>query len=336
MNKEVIEKFMANKCAHKECDAVADYLEQHEEALDKLELFEHLAEDELLHMPVYEKEAQLKEILKVKSIQFGWKQWLVAASVLFFVLFSFYKIGMQDVERNTAELRVTLVNLGTDSKWYMLPDSSRVKLEPQSRISYLPNFAFDRELQQMSGQATYYVHPDKERPFRVVYEGVQTRALGTIFSVGSYDQDNLLVELLEGKIVLEEAEKRLDNQVYLSEKSTIVINKKDFTYRLLKKEKSNYKRAWEMERENNVGENTKSSIAWSNQVVNFNGVSNADLFSIMERLFNVTIDIENPKIINGNFTGELFQDENLESFLTSFCQMNGCTFTINEHVIKIK
>ena len=188
----------------------------------------------------------------------------------------------------------------------------------------------------MSGQATYYVHPDKERPFRVVYEGVQTRALGTIFSVGSYDQDNLLVELLEGKIVLEEAEKRLDNQVYLSEKSTIVINKKDFTYRLLKKEKSNYKRAWEMERENNVGENTKSSIAWSNQVVNFNGVSNADLFSIMERLFNVTIDIENPKIINGNFTGELFQDENLESFLTSFCQMNGCTFTINEHVIKIK
>ena len=72
----MIEKFMANKCAHKECDAVADYLEQHEEALDKLELFEHLAEDELLHMPVYEKEAQLKEILKVKSIQFGWKQWL--------------------------------------------------------------------------------------------------------------------------------------------------------------------------------------------------------------------------------------------------------------------
>src|SRR5690606_39108675 len=113
-------------------------------------------------------------------------------------------------------------------------------------------------------------------------------------------------------------------------------NTVDFSYKLLQEKKITYKKAWDIERKSIKTNYPLSSIAWSNQVVDFNGVSNSDLFSIMERLFSVTIEIRNPEIVNGNFTGQLFQDDKIEDLLTIFCQINGCEFTIEDNIIRIK
>lgn len=316
---------------------MASYLESHDEELDKIQIFEHIPEQELIRASHAEKDAIFEHIVAKPNKYLLMKRILIAASILVFVAFSFYKLGKHDSpEHLDNPISMEIFNNSQNPEWYVLPDSSRVKLEPQAKLSYLRNFAKDRIINQVAGEVTYFVQPNTAHPFRVINQGIQTRAVGTAFSIADYNADNLIVRLLEGKIVLEDPTNKLDNQVKLNIPTTIIINKSDFTYSHLDQKKNGYHTAWEEEKSKVSRNYPTSSIAWSNQVVNFNGVSNTDLFSIMERLYDVSIDVENPRIIDGNFTGELYQNDNLESLLTIFCQINGCTFTIKDNIIRIK
>ncbi len=316
---------------------MASYLESHEEELDKIQIFEHIPEAELVRASQSEKEAVFERIVAKPNRYILMKAMLIAASILLFVAFSFYKFGTQDSPQHLDNpISMEVFNSSPNAEWYVLPDSSRVKLEPQAKLSYQSSFARDRIIKQVAGEVTYFVHPNTARPFRVINQGIQTRAVGTAFAIAEYNADNLIVKLLEGKIVIEDPTNKLDNEVKLNAPTTIIINKSDFTYSHLDQKKKGYRSSWEEEKSKVSINYPTSSIAWSNQVVNFNGVSNTDLFSIMERLYGVNIDVENPKIIAGNFTGELYQNDNLESLLTIFCQINGCTFTIKDNIIRIK
>ncbi len=310
------------------------YLESHEEELDKIQLFEDLPQNELTITSPEIKEAIFHSIIPAKRKIITLKRLLVAAIVLITATFPFYKIGTFDtIPLQEDNLRISLTNEGISSYWYLLPDSSRIKLEPQSKVVYYSNFKSNRLVEQIYGQATYYVHPDKQHPFRVNKQGLQTQALGTIFSVADYDKNNLLITLSEGKIVVRN---KADKQVFLNNKGTLVVNKDNFHYQLLTPPKTTLKKAWEVEKQKSKTSYPASTIAWSSKVVNFKGVTNSDLFSIMERLYSVTIDVANPEIINGNFTGNLKQNENIENLLTIFCQINGCKFSIEENIITIE
>ena len=316
---------------------MASFLESNDDELDKIELFENLADHEIIHVNQAEKETLCDAILVKPKQGLLVKRLLIAAAVLLFVAFSFYKLGKHDHPSHLASpLLVEIVNNTESVEWYILPDSSRVKLSPAAKLTYKTNFANDRELNQLAGEVTYFVKANKEVPFRVINQGVQTRAVGTAFTIDDYNSANLIIKLLEGKIIVEDPSNSTDSQIKLNNPTSIVVNKTDFTYNHVENNKEGHKKAWDKERKQVRNNNLKSTIAWSNQVVNFSGVSNADLFSIMERLYGVSIDVENPKITNGNFTGELYQNDNLENLLTIFCQINGCNFTIEDKIIRIR
>ena len=336
MKKEILEKFLANQCSYKECEDVARFLEENEQELDKIEIFEKLSEEELFHVNDYDKEIVFNTILPNEKKIFNLKRLLIAASILIFSIFSFYKLGFDD-KVIISQQWVDVINSESSSKWFLLPDSSRVKLEPNAHLAYKSDFVSNRELIQKNGEITYYVFPNPQRPFRVINQGIQTKAIGTIFSIDEYDEKQLIIKLLEGKIVIEDHDKDHSDKVYLTNNGTVIINTDDFSYDLVKETKqTNYKKAWEIEKKAIKSNYPLSTISWSNQVVDFNGVSNADLFSIMERLFSVTIDVENPQIMNGNFTGQLYQNDNIEDLLKIFCQINGCEFITEDNIIRIK
>ncbi|WP_293931934.1 FecR family protein [Sphingobacterium sp. UBA6645] len=337
MKKEILEKFLSNQCSYNECKDVASYLEGNDDELDKIQLFENLADNEIIHIDQVEKDLLCDAILAKPKQGLLLKRLLIAAAVLLFVAFSFYKLGKHDSPSHLeSPLLVEIVNDTESAEWHILPDSSRVKLSPAAKLTYRTNFAKDRELNQVAGEITYFVHANKDLPFRVINQGVQTRAVGTTFSIDDYNNENLIIKLLEGKIVVEDPTDNTDSEIILNNPTAIVVSKVNFTYNHINENKEGHKKAWDKERKSIRNNYSESTIAWSNQVVNFSGVSNADLFSIMERLYGVSIDVENPKITNGNFTGELYQNDNLENLLTIFCQMNGCNFTIKDNIIRIK
>src|SRR5690606_316311 len=142
----------------------------------------------------HQKQASLEAIFPPKKGWFTLYTILRAAVLLIIAAFPFYKAGLYDTpSNNNNNLRISLSNEGLSSAWYILPDSSRIKLEPQAKVVYYANFASQRMVQQIRGEATYYVHSDKQHPFSVNKNGIQTTALGTIFNITDYSEKELKI-----------------------------------------------------------------------------------------------------------------------------------------------
>jgi transmembrane sensor len=73
-----------------------------------------------------------------------------------------------------------------ESKFVTLEDGSRIQLAPKSAIA-LRNYAGQRRLALLEGEAWFEVAPDKERPFVVEASGGAVTALGTAFDVALED-----------------------------------------------------------------------------------------------------------------------------------------------------
>jgi ferric-dicitrate binding protein FerR (iron transport regulator) len=84
---------------------------------------------------------------------------------------------------------------------YLLPDGSRVTLEPNSRLKYSPHFNVTLREVQLEGQGFFEVRPCKEKPFLVYTNGVTTKVLGTSFTIRSFHKDSKVsVAVKTGKV----------------------------------------------------------------------------------------------------------------------------------------
>jgi transmembrane sensor len=83
-----------------------------------------------------------------------------------------------------------------------LPDSSRVVLAPESRLTYATGARGARTV-TLSGQAHFTVTHDTRRPFTVRTGTIQTRVLGTAFDVRHYTTDTMVrVVVVDGKVAM--------------------------------------------------------------------------------------------------------------------------------------
>ena len=85
---------------------------------------------------------------------------------------------------------------------FVLPDSSKVSLEPGSRIAYHRQFnRLNRDI-ELQGNAVFNVFKNPDLPFRVKARGYFVTALGTIFRVHAGTGKTMKVHLYEGKVVV--------------------------------------------------------------------------------------------------------------------------------------
>lgn len=84
---------------------------------------------------------------------------------------------------------------------YLLPDNSRVTLEPNSSLRYSPDFNVTLREVQLEGQGFFEVVPCKTKPFLVYTNGVTTKVLGTSFTIRSFHGDSKVsVAVKTGKV----------------------------------------------------------------------------------------------------------------------------------------
>lgn len=81
----------------------------------------------------------------------------------------------------------------------ILPDSSRVHLNAQSRLYYEQT---DTRAAMLEGEGYFQVHRDTLRPFVVSVGEVQAEVLGTSFNIRGYAQEGLHITLLSGSLAL--------------------------------------------------------------------------------------------------------------------------------------
>lgn len=87
------------------------------------------------------------------------------------------------------------------SKTLMLSDGSKIVLQPKSRVSYPSQFLADKREVYLSGEASFEIAKDHNRPFLVYANDLVTKVLGTSFTVKARDaSQNTTVEVKEGKV----------------------------------------------------------------------------------------------------------------------------------------
>lgn len=132
----------------------------------------------------------------------------IAASILLIVTFSYFifhyfDMSQQEVARVSAVAKELIVKenpAGQKSKLF-LPDGTIIWLNAESSIQYTEDFSDSTRIVHLNGEAYFEVAKDSLRPFIVKTEKVCTQALGTIFNINSFaENEHININLISGKV----------------------------------------------------------------------------------------------------------------------------------------
>ncbi|ODS86338.1 MAG: hypothetical protein ABS46_01235 [Cytophagaceae bacterium SCN 52-12] len=127
------------------------------------------------------------------------RRWAAAASVVLFLgagwLYYYYEgrtspatygVAAADQPGAGKELPRDITNNGDTPQTINLPDESLVRLEPGSRLQFPAAFSGPQRDVYLTGEAFFEVAHDASHPFWVHAHGLNTKVLGTSFTVRAY------------------------------------------------------------------------------------------------------------------------------------------------------
>ncbi len=248
----------------------------------------------------------------------SWNSWYRVAAVIIFFLVSvsiFYLTSSST--RNKQEIvqsELILKNNPAGQKTRIsLPDGSVCWLNSESEIKFLSNFTESSRDIHLKGEAYFEVAKDKNRPFRVHAPAITITALGTIFNVNSFpDEQKETVTLIEGKIS---------------------VNCEDKFFReILPGEAVSYDK--EKKTSDRMKVDPDEAMIWKNGILQFKKETYQAVFSKLERWYGVKF-----RII-GNPTDDLkysasFKNELLVNILKSISYGHEFEFKIDGKNVEI-
>ena len=131
----------------------------------------------------------------------GWHYAAAAAVVIFMGIGTVIYLNKSPLQNESyiASNTIEIKNTTSRIKTIFLPDSSKVELNPSSKIVYANNFQSNRKI-EVEGEAYFKVKKDKKHPFQVFCNETTTTVLGTSFTVKEYTQKGVIVALYEGSV----------------------------------------------------------------------------------------------------------------------------------------
>ncbi|MDP3945253.1 MAG: FecR family protein [Lutibacter sp.] len=202
-----------------------------------------------------------------------------------------------------------------------LADGTLIHLNAGSTLKYPSNFS-GKTIREvfLEGEAYFIVAKDKNIPFIVKTENLDTRVYGTEFNVSAYPNDKTIeVVLVEGIVGIQEATKKSNfpNEYVMvrpSQKASIVKNLGGVKVE-------------------NV--NVNSYIAWKSGLLMFNDENIAHIFKKLERQFNIEIQNNYSELYKHSYTG-VFKSENIDEILTTISAHTKFSYSKNGNKIIIK
>jgi len=188
----------------------------------------------------------------------------------------------------------------------ILPDGSTVWLNASSSVRYPLQFQGQERKVSMTGEVSFKVVHNAEKPFKVMAAGQTIEDIGTEFDVNAYtDEPAIKTTLIEGSASVKTA----TNQFILKPGQQAVTNAGTETIAV------------------NNDVNTDNVIAWRNGKFRF---EDADLPTVMRQLarwYDVEVVYEAP-VPNNPFSGGTFRNENLSEVLKVLELSGGVHFRI--------
>ena len=184
-----------------------------------------------------------------------------------------------------------------------LPDGTLVWLNSGTKMTYSSDFGVNSRSVRLNGEGYFEVTHNKNVPFKIETPDLSLHVLGTKFNFKNYSEDdNVSVELLEGKVLLNNKLKN-KSQAYMSPNEKVVLNKKNgaFIKNIL---------------------NKRNMKSWTEENLFFDEDKLSDIVNVLMRKYNVKIKLADSlkqECFYGSFNTK---ETNLESILKAITLTN--------------
>lgn len=234
--------------------------------------------------------------------------WKAAASILVIIALS----GVTLTYNNYQNSPQIVFNNSSQVIKYILPDSSIVSLNSNSKLTFNNNFLRKRQV-TFDGQAFFKVRRNPDKPFVIKTSLSDVKVLGTSFCVSTDGKDAEVI-VLSGKVAFYSSQLHSDT-VYLEKgKKGLFVAQ---TGRL--EEQINY---------------DQNFLSWENHKLTFDKSPLADVIRDLERFYKVKFRFKSKDMNQLNFTSE-FSDTSLNDVLKEIelvlnikSEINGNTITL--------
>lgn len=213
-------------------------------------------------------------------------------------------------------LATVIYNDSSAVQSFYLPDSSRVMLNRFSSLSWEEDFATRQRRVQLKGEGYFEVHPDKQHPFIVESNGMETKALGTAFIIEAYDgETEMRVSLLHGKVAITNAGKTF--QPALLEPGQLL------RYR-------NQQKDIQIEKIS-----VSNPMAWTEGGMTFNRIPLTEALNRLARHYHITIKYNADRLKQKTVSGS-FNATSWEKLLPNILFVHDLTYAVQDSTINIQ
>lgn len=238
----------------------------------------------------------------------------IAAGIL--ILFSAL-IHLFLIQDYSTLLKTTVITTTEfEHKTVHLPDSSIIRLHPNSSVSFNQNFSLSNRKIEFQGEALFQIQKDSTSPFEIKVNEMFVKVLGTTFNIRAYAQDSLIeTHLYEGSVSIENNKSPFSTPIILSPNQSSYYHKQQQTFHI--------QEFTTPDTPTNQATNTKRQ----DKELVFDGVAFKDLLNVLENRFQVRIHIKDKVKLDCLITAN-FEYENLDEILSLLASINHFTYTI--------
>ncbi|MFD1604476.1 FecR family protein [Flavobacterium artemisiae] len=254
---------------------------------------------------------ELREIKNTKVIVLQYKNWAVAASLIFLIGLSlfFYQSS------NSVENKQLAVKLGQHAQ-IKLSDGTQIWLNAGSVLKYPTAFKGDTREVYLSGEAFFDVAKDKKHPFIIHTNKMDTKVLGTSFNVQAYpDQTMQEVSVMTGRVNVKSTV--TEENVYVTPGQKVIFKSHDNKLKAFK----------------DVPVNTIS--LWRKNIMVFEETPLSEVVATINRNYNVAIEVKN-KDLNALKISAYFKELPADQVIGLVCKIINADYKLDSGIYKIE
>ena len=224
---------------------------------------------------------------------FSRKIWQRVAVACIIVVLSLANYNMFHKQKQLSTQNFTVSAEKGQRAFVTLPDSTKVWLNSDTKISYPADYGMKERNVALMGEAYFEVAKNPDKRFIVETKGMQVEALGTAFNINAYKNDNkIIASLFSGSV-----------RVSYEDHVTILKPHESVKVDLLTRDFFQYE-------DNNM----KNIALWRENEITFDGESLEEIAHIINRLYNTTIYIEDESLKKECYIGTV-RNNSLENFI---------------------
>lgn len=246
----------------------------------------------------------------------------IAATITIIFLMGFFSNAYLSKKQKSAELYTVEAPKGAKSR-VTLADGTHVWLNAGSKLQYASNYNDKLRDIYLTGEAYFEVAKNKFKPFKVHAGGIIVKALGTIFNVKAYPEEELVeTTLVEGSVSIEKTGMNKDKEPFILKPSQHAIYyKTQSEVNVVNSGKSLLSSVTSKSMPVQPGKivlmpkiEPEVYTSWKDKRWVFHSEPFGNFAQKLERLYDIQIVMDDPKLKEYKLTGSI-EEENIEMVL---------------------